>query len=38
MNTECSTDPLAFHALGRRIVSFRGGEISSDGGGLLYGR
>ena len=37
MNTECSTDPLAFHALGRRIVvgRFDGGEISSDGGGLL---
>ena len=37
MNTECSTDPLEFHALGRRIVvgRFDGGEISSDGGGLL---
>ena len=37
MNTECSTDPLAFHALGRRTVvgRFDGGEISSDGGGLL---
>ena len=37
MNTECSTDPLAFHALGRRTVvgCFDGGEISSDGGGLL---
>ena len=37
MNTECSTDQLAFHALGRRIVMgrFDGGEISSDGGGLL---
>ena len=37
MNTECSTDQLAFHALGRRIVvgRFDGGEISSDGGGLL---
>ena len=37
MDTECSTDPLAFHALGRRTVvgRFDGGEISSDGGGLL---
>ena len=37
MNTECSTDQLAFHALGRRTVvgRFDGGEISSDGGGLL---
>ena len=37
MNTECSTDPLAFHVLGRRTVvgRFDGGEISSDGGGLL---
>ena len=37
MNTECSTDPLEFHALGRRTVvgRFDGGEISSDGGGLL---
>ena len=37
MNTECSTDQLAFHALGRRTVVGRldGGEISSDGGGLL---
>ena len=37
MNTECSTKPLAFHGLGRRKVvgGFNGGEISSDGGGLL---
>ena len=37
MNTECSTEPLEFHALGRRTVvgRFDGGEISSDGGGLL---
>ena len=37
MNTECSTDPLDFYALGRRTVvgRFDGGEISSDGGGLL---
>ena len=37
MDTECSTDPLEFHALGRRTVvgRFDGGEISSDGGGLL---
>ena len=37
MNTECTTKPLAFHGLGRREVvgRFNGGEISSDGGGLL---
>ena len=37
MNTECSTDQLAFHALGRRTVvgRFDGGVTSSDGGGLL---
>ena len=37
MNTECTTKPLAFHGLGRRKVvgGFNGGEISSDGGGLL---
>ena len=37
MNTECNTKPLAFHGLGRRKVvgGFNGGEISSDGGGLL---
>ena len=37
MKTECNTEPLAFHGLGRRKVvgGFNGGEISSDGGGLL---
>ena len=37
MTTECTTKPLAFHGLGRRKVvgGFNGGEISSDGGGLL---
>ena len=37
MNTECTTTQLAFHGLGRRKVvgGFNGGEISSDGGGLL---
>ena len=37
MKTECNTKPLAFHGLGRRKVvgGFNGGEISSDGGGLL---
>ena len=37
MKTECNTKPLAFHGLGRRKVvgGFNGGEVSSDGGGLL---
>ena len=37
MTTECTTKQLAFHGLGRRDVvgCFNGGEISSDGGGLL---
>ena len=37
MNTECNTKQQAFHGLGRREVvgRFDGGEISSDGGGLL---
>ena len=37
MKTKCNTKPLAFHGLGRRKVvgGFNGGEISSDGGGLL---
>ena len=37
MHTECTTKQLAFHGLGRREVvgRFNGGEISSDGGGLL---
>ena len=37
MNTKCNTDQLAFQGLGRREVvgRFNGGEISSDGGGLL---
>ena len=35
--TECNGEPLEFHALGRRAVvgKFDGGNISSDGGGLL---
>jgi len=35
--TECTGEPLEFHALGRRAVvgKFDGGMISSDGGGLL---
>jgi hypothetical protein len=37
MNTECSATQLEFHGLGRREVigKFNGGEISSDGGGVL---
>ncbi len=37
METECSTDRLQFHPLGRREVmaAFDGGTISSDAGGLL---
>ena len=37
MTTKCNTEQLAFHGLGRREVvgRFNGGEISSDGGGLL---
>ena len=37
MTTECNTNQLEFHGLGRRKVvgGFNGGEISSDGGGLL---
>ena len=37
MTTKCNTEQLAFHGLGRRTVvgRFDGGEISSDGGGLL---
>ena len=37
MNTECSTEQLEFHSLGRRTVvgKFDGGKISSDSGGLL---
>ena len=37
MNTKCNTVQLEFHGLGRRKVvgGFNGGELSSDGGGLL---
>ena len=37
--TECNAEQLEFHALGRRAVvgRFDGGNISSDGGGLLLG-
>lgn len=37
MNTECTTSQLEFHGLERRAVigKFDGGEISSDGGGIL---
>jgi len=37
MKTECNADQLEFHGLGRREVvgQFNGGNISSDGGGLL---
>ena len=37
MTTKCNTEQLAFQGLGRREVvgRFDGGEISSDGGGLL---
>jgi len=37
MSTECTPEPLDFHALGRREVvgRFDGGRLSSDGGGLL---
>jgi hypothetical protein len=35
--TECNARPLLFHGLGRREIraDFEGGEITSDGGGLL---
>jgi hypothetical protein len=37
MSTECTTEQLEFHGLGRRSVGarFDGGKISSDSGGLL---
>jgi hypothetical protein len=37
MKTECNPNPLDFHGLGRReiVARFDGGQISSDGGGLL---
>jgi hypothetical protein len=37
MNTECNVEQLEFHGLGRREVigKFDGGNISSDGGGVL---
>ena len=37
--TECNAEQLEFHALGRRAVvgKFDGGNISSDGGGVLLG-
>ena len=37
MNTQCTLKQMEFHAFGRRAVvgRFDGGQISSDGGGLL---
>lgn len=37
METECNPKQFEFHALGRRkiVANFDGGQISSDGGGLL---
>ena len=37
MNTQCTSEQLEFHSLGRRLVSgrFDGGRISSDAGGVL---
>ena len=37
METECKPEQLEFHDLGRRevVAKFDGGQISSDGGGLL---
>jgi hypothetical protein len=37
MRTECTPNQLDFHGLGRReiVAKFDGGQISSDGGGLL---
>ena len=37
METECKPEQLEFHGLGRRevVAKFDGGQISSDGGGLL---
>ena len=37
METQCTGEPLEFHALGRRLVTgrFDGGRISSDAGGVL---
>jgi hypothetical protein len=37
MKTACNPKPLDFHGLGRReiVARFDGGQISSDGGGLL---
>ena len=37
MTTQCTRNPLAFHASGRRDVvgRFDGGRLTSDGGGLL---
>ncbi len=37
MNTECTPKQMEFHDLGRRAVigKYDGGEMSSDGGGLL---
>ena len=37
MGTECNTESLAFHPLGRRdvVARFDGGRITSDAGGLL---
>jgi hypothetical protein len=37
MKTECTTEQMEFHQLGRRAVigRFDGGKISSDAGGVL---
>ncbi|NKC13043.1 MAG: hypothetical protein GKR94_12830 [Gammaproteobacteria bacterium] len=37
MKTQCTGEPLEFHALGRRLVTgrFDGGHIGSDAGGVL---
>ncbi|NKC11695.1 MAG: hypothetical protein GKR94_05680 [Gammaproteobacteria bacterium] len=37
LKTQCTGEPLEFHALGRRLVTgrFEGGRISSDAGGVL---
>ena len=39
MTTQCSSEQLVFHSMGRRdvIARFDGGQISSDGGSLLLG-
>ena len=37
LHAECNRTPLNFHPLGRRevVANFDGGDITSDGGGLL---